>query len=78
MRSRSHLLATLALLAPLATWAQTESEPNNNPGEADPLTYGVAMSGSIGACSPTDNSADYFAMTLTGQGVLRVQTSISS
>ncbi|MBK7553137.1 MAG: hypothetical protein IPI55_00675 [Flavobacteriales bacterium] len=63
--------------APCA-WAQTETEPNNGSGTADPITYNTPMAGSIGACAPTDNSDDYFSFTPPSQGQLRVQSSMSN
>ncbi|MBK6774807.1 MAG: hypothetical protein IPG74_02780 [Flavobacteriales bacterium] len=55
MRTLNKLLAcAMALLVPLCTWAQTETEPNNGSGTADPITYNTPMAGSIGACAPTD------------------------
>ena len=79
MKIRDNLLAfTLALAVPLCTWAQTEIEPNNGSTQATALTYNTAMNGSTGACSPTDNSADYFSFTPLTQGELRVQTSMSN
>ena len=79
MRTLNKLLAcAMALVVPLCTWAQTESEPNNGSGTADPLTYNTAMTGSMGVCSPTDNSDDYFSVAATVQGQLRVQSTMSN
>ncbi|HRD53996.1 MAG TPA: hypothetical protein PKY96_15255, partial [Flavobacteriales bacterium] len=76
---RRLLMHALALAVPLCTLAQdTESESNNSTGTANPLTLGVSMTGSMGACSPTDNSADFFVTTIPSQGVLRVQSSMST
>ena len=36
------------------------------------------MTGSTGACSPTDNSEDYFSFTLPQQGALRNTASLSN
>ncbi|MCW5900277.1 MAG: hypothetical protein KIT10_13500 [Flavobacteriales bacterium] len=80
MRTLKKLLACCLVLAiPLGTWAQdTESESNNTSGTANALQYAVSMTGSMGACSPTDNSADYFSFTPPSQGQLRVQSSMSN
>jgi hypothetical protein len=68
----------MALVVPLCTWAQTEIEPYNYGGTATPLAFNTAMTGSTGACSPTDNSEDYFSFTLPQQGVLRITASLSN
>ncbi len=79
MRTLNKLLAcAMALVVPLCTWAQTETEPNNSAGAANPLTYNTAMTGSSGACAPTDVSVDWYSITSTAQGVLRLQTSMSN
>jgi len=79
MRTLNKLLAcTMALVVPLCTWAQTESEPNDGSGSADPLTYNTPMTGSMGVCSPTNNSVDYFSFATTNQGQLRVQSTMSN
>lgn len=58
--------------------ALQEAEPNNSNGTATPLTYATVISGTLGACSPTDNTADYFGINTTGQGVLRVEACLST
>ncbi|MCB9183340.1 MAG: T9SS type A sorting domain-containing protein [Flavobacteriales bacterium] len=68
----------MVALVPLSVSAQTEVEPNNSTVQATPVTYNTAMAGSTGACSPTDNSVDYFSFTPPDQGVLRVQTAMST
>ncbi len=79
MRTLRHLIAcAMALAVPLCTWAQTEIEPNNTSGQATPLAYNTAMTGSTGTCSPTDNSVDYFSFTPPQQGVLRITASLSN
>ncbi|QQR85309.1 MAG: T9SS type A sorting domain-containing protein [Flavobacteriales bacterium] len=79
MRTLNKLLAcTMALVVPLCTWAQTETEPNNSAGTANALSYNTAMVGSSGACAPTDVSVDWYSITSTAQGVLRLQTSMSN
>ncbi|MBP6573008.1 MAG: T9SS type A sorting domain-containing protein [Flavobacteriales bacterium] len=79
MRTLNKLLAcAMALVVPLCTWAQTETEPNNSSGGATAVTYNTAMAGSMGACAPTDNTDDYFSFTPPAQGQLRVQSSMSN
>ncbi|MCO6481180.1 MAG: hypothetical protein J5I62_00155 [Flavobacteriales bacterium] len=79
MKTRNKLLATaLTLAVPICTWAQTEVEPNNNTGQATAVAYNTAIAGSTGACSPTDNSIDYFTFTPPSQGALRLQFSASN
>ncbi|MEZ4739211.1 MAG: hypothetical protein R2818_07590 [Flavobacteriales bacterium] len=79
MRTLNKLLTlAMALVVPLCTRAQTEIEPNDGSTTANMLTYNTAMSGSMGACSPTDNSGDYFRADVTQQGQLRVQSSMSN
>ncbi|MBK8614048.1 MAG: T9SS type A sorting domain-containing protein [Flavobacteriales bacterium] len=79
MRNLNKLLAsTMALVVPLCTWAQTEIEPNNSAGAANALSYNTAMAGSSGTCAPTDVSVDWYSITSTAQGVLRLQTSMSN
>ena len=76
-----HLIRSLLVLGsllPVTTKAQTEIEPNNNSSQATPVTYNTAMSGSIGACNPTDISSDYFELTAPAQGVLRFQVAIAN
>ncbi|HNI05824.1 MAG TPA: hypothetical protein PL010_14470, partial [Flavobacteriales bacterium] len=79
MRPNRRLLTyALALAVPLCTWAQTETEPNNNWNQNNPVAEGSSMSGSIGVCSPTDNSADWYALNLTQLGQLKINTSMSN
>ena len=79
MRTLNKLLASaMALVVPLCTWAQTEIEPNDGSGPATVLTYNTPMSGSTGACSPTNNSVDYFRAIVTNQGQFRVQSTMSN
>jgi hypothetical protein len=60
------------------TAALQETEPNNSNSTANALPYGTSISGSLGACTPTDNTADYFSINTTGQGVLRVEACLST
>ena len=55
-----------------------ESEPNGDASQANPLPQGTTISGSIGACSPTNSSADQFHITPTSQGVMRVDACLST
>ncbi|MBP6573011.1 MAG: SBBP repeat-containing protein [Flavobacteriales bacterium] len=57
---------------------QFESEPNNSTGQANALSPGTDKSGTMGACIAPDNSSDYFSLTTTSQGVLRVQACLSN
>ncbi|MBK8226123.1 MAG: T9SS type A sorting domain-containing protein [Flavobacteriales bacterium] len=60
------------------TGALQEIEPNNGYGAATVLPSNTAISGSLGACSPTDNSIDYFRIDPSIQGVMRVDACLSS
>ncbi|TXI82038.1 MAG: T9SS type A sorting domain-containing protein [Flavobacteriales bacterium] len=76
MKARNNLLATvLALAVPLCTWAQTESEPNDDIANANTITLGTAMSGDMGPvpCSSGAN-VDYFMLNLTADGQLNINT----
>lgn len=55
-----------------------ESEPNPDASSANALPYDTTISGSIGACSPTNTSSDQFHITPTSQGVLRVDACLST
>jgi hypothetical protein len=78
-RTCTTLLLLVALAVPLCTMAQdTETEPNNSLAAANPVQYGVSMTGSLGACDPTDTSDDYFSFTPPGQGVIRIQANVST
>jgi hypothetical protein len=68
----------LTVLFPIGAHAQTETEPNNTSGTANTLTYNTPMTGKMGVCVPTDNSTDYFILTTTTQGVMRVQSTMSN
>ena len=72
------LACAMALVAPAFAWAQTETEPNNTSATATLVAYNSPMSGSTGACGPTDNSLDYFRLETTAQGILRVQAALSN
>jgi hypothetical protein len=50
-----------------------ESESNNSNSTADPIPLATPISGSMGLCSTTDNSDDFFTFTTTEQGVLRIE-----
>ncbi|MEO7079984.1 MAG: hypothetical protein ABIY71_00605, partial [Flavobacteriales bacterium] len=80
MKIRDKLLAcTLALALPLCSHAQlTESEPNNSYGASNEVAEGSTMSGSAGACSPTNNTVDYFKLTTTQVGQLKLRTNMSN
>lgn len=58
--------------------ALQEIEPNNGYGAATVLPSNTTISGSMGACSPTDNSIDYFRIDPSIQGLLRVDACLSS
>ncbi len=80
MRISNHLFAlALALVMPLCLLAQdVESEPNNGSSTADALTHNVSMTGSMGVCSPTDNSGEYFSLVNYPQGQMRIQSNMSN
>lgn len=75
---RKPLACAMVLVAPALAWAQAEIEPNNSSASATMVAYGSPMSGSTGACGPTDNSVDYFRLETTAQGILRVQATLSN
>ena len=58
--------------------ALTESEPNSSFGTADALPYNTPISGSLGTCFPPDNTVDFFSISTTAQGVLRVEACLST
>ncbi|HEY0976463.1 MAG TPA: hypothetical protein VGE21_03245, partial [Flavobacteriales bacterium] len=72
------IACALALALSPILLAQTETEPNNSSAQATVVVFNAAMSGNSGTCAPTDNSVDYFNVTIPGQGVLRLQTSMSN
>ncbi|MFZ1685917.1 MAG: hypothetical protein WAU70_00730, partial [Flavobacteriales bacterium] len=79
MRTLNKLLAcAMAVAVPLCTQAQTEIEPNDGSATATPVAYNTAMSGSTGACAPTNSSVDYFSFTPPAQGNMRIQTAMSN
>ena len=75
---RRLIAQAMALTLPLLASSQTETEPNNSSTQTNPLAYNTVMVGSMGACSSTDNSADWFLFNIPNQGVLRVQSTMST
>ncbi|WKZ65772.1 MAG: T9SS type A sorting domain-containing protein [Flavobacteriales bacterium] len=76
MRPLNKLLAcAMALMVPLCTWAQTESEPNDNIANANTVSLGVAMNGDMGGppCV-TGTSDDFFSLNLMADGQLTINT----
>ncbi|MEZ4806734.1 MAG: hypothetical protein R2815_04590 [Flavobacteriales bacterium] len=77
MRLSYPLLALLAM-TPILTSAQVEMEPNNAWNQNNPATIGTPMSGSIGTCGPTDNSSDYYQLTVPANGVVKIRTNMAN
>ncbi|MCB0790889.1 MAG: T9SS type A sorting domain-containing protein [Flavobacteriales bacterium] len=75
---RNRFVLALGLALPLCLSAQTEIEPNNNTVQATPVAYNTAMAGNTGACTTTDNTVDYFLLTPSDHGVMRIQTAMSN
>ena len=76
MRPLNKLLAcAMALMVPLCTWAQTESEPNDNIANANTVSLGVAMNGDMGGppCV-TGTSDDFFSLNLMADGQMTINT----
>ena len=67
-----------SLAIPIGLAAQPETEPNNSPGQANPITEGTPISGELGACSTPDNTADWFQLVSSGNGAIRVQSQMSN
>ena len=80
MKARNNLLATaLALAVPLCTWAQTESEPNDNIANANTITLGTAMNGDMGgAPCGSGTSDDFFRLDLLADGQLTFNTNAAN
>lgn len=75
---RTLLFYALALAVTPCAWSQTEQEPNNTIGQANALAYNTPITGSIGSCTPPDNSNDYFKAMPTTQGVMHVEVATPS
>lgn len=77
--SRSLLAYALALAVPLCTWAQTESEPNDDFAQADVITLNNTMNGDMGpAPCASGVSDDYFSLNLTEDGSLNFNTNAAN
>ncbi|MBS1941908.1 MAG: hypothetical protein JST38_13625, partial [Bacteroidetes bacterium] len=78
MIGRTTLCAAF-IFAAATLLAQTETEPNDNLGQADTMSLGTAMSGDIGpvpCASGTSN--DYFVLNITQDGQISVNTNASN
>ena len=69
------MLMAALLGSPLLMIAQTESEPNDNLGQANTLTLGTARSGDMGpAPCASGVSDDYYALNLVNDGTITINT----
>lgn len=58
--------------------SSSESEPNDVPAQSDPMTEGVALNGSMGACLNANNSTDHLGISSTVHGVLQLEACIAN
>ena len=64
------LCAALLIGLPHILHAATETEPNNNMGEADQLARGIPFSGQLYSC----DDVDWFSVTTTGPDTIQIKT----
>lgn len=79
MRPFRHLLIGCALAASAVMNAQTESEPNDNFGQANAIALAAAMNGDIGGAPCVSGSSDdYFVLNLVEDGHITISTNAAN
>ena len=72
------LSAVCLLVFCAGSYAQSESEPNDNLGQANVLGANTTISGDVGCANPGGGTDDYFAVTLPGDGTLNFAVPVNN